>query len=1014
MGAGLVRSDCRSRSYRALLVAQFFGALNDNLFKLFVTLLVVRNVLAADEGITHLVLINICFIAPYILFSTLAGSLADKLAKTSILRAAKVMELAVMAAGAYFLETESTYILLVILFFMGAHSAIFSPSKYGILPELLEDTSLSKGNGYLEFVTFVGIIAGTALAGLVLTQFSFSSGVPGILLVVISAIGLIGAYAITPSKAIAPQTSLQWNPLNMLFATLAMRKNKGLFLSIIAISYFWSIGALYQLNVVLFGTIEGGLGDLAVSLQLAALGVGIGCGSIAAGKVSEGKVELGLVPIGALGLAFWSIALAFFPQQPILAGLILIGVGFFAGFYIVPLNSFLQENSPAETRGVCLAACNFVSFSGMLLFSLLLLGGIDYAGLKPSGIFLFSGASAVLIAIYICTVLPEVFLRCINWILMHLVYRIEIRGEENIPHDRGALLVCNHVSMIDACLLLASCQRPVRFLMFKPYYENKFIRPFAKVMGSIPIESGGSDTENALLGATKAIDQGELVGIFAEGAITRTGHMLRFRSGLERIMQGVDAPIVPVHLDQIWGSVFSFRGGKFFWKWPRKLPYPVRVSFGTPLPATASAVQVRLAVQELSAAAFAERKEAQGTLGSTFIRVAKCRRLSTAILSPSGRWSYYRLLVDARCISKLLASRTDPSEAIAIAGSLSGESAGLHLACALLGRSVVPIDQFVSPQSLETVKAEMRLETLVYVGADLPMYESFVKRISYQSLLAEVSLVSRVLTYAAVSLVPVRFLTHLYSAKIDPEIDTAAVVFSRGSSGKQKAVCLSHKNIVSNCIGFQELFSCHDTDVVTGEVPLSHSTGLSGLLWLPLLCGSVLNVAKDPKALLPIRFLFVTTTQLAEIISDERRELLKRVAIVVVGGEPLDDTLRSSVEEFTDAEVLEAYGSAELAPLALINVPNFIDAKGGQVGRKVGSLGHPLPGIAVRVVDPSSQEPVGLGQKGELWVKGANVMRGYLGAESAVLVDGWYRTGDLVELDIDGFVRFRGRLSQYA
>ena len=1027
------KQPCSSRGFIALLFAQFFGAINDNLFKLFVTLLVVNKLIQADSGITHLVLINICFIMPYILFSAFAGSLADRLSKSLIVRGAKLLEICVMVAAMIFLPLQNTYALLFVLFFMGTQSTIFSPSKYGMLPEILDEFELSKGNGYLEFSTFIGIIIGTAVAGLVLTQFDFQSGVPGGILVVLAILGFLASLLVTRTDPAAPESRLKYNPFSVFSALKDIRENKGLFLTVVAIAYFWSIGALYQLNLVLYGKVQAGLGDLGVSLQLACLGVGIGAGSIVAGKVSEGKVELGLVPLGAIGLAISSILLTFTAAYPVLTGLILLGVGFSAGFYIVPLNAYLQENSPSGKRGNFIAASNFVSFVGMLIFSLSLLFLIDGVGIRPGDVFLVSGLSAIVIAVYICSVLPEVLLRCINWILVHAVYRLKVYGEENIPRDSGALLVCNHVSMADACLLLASLKRPVRFLMFRPFYEAKFIHPFAKAMGAIPIESGASreTTENALAGASEAVKRGELVCIFAEGAITRTGQLLKFRRGLERIMsEAGDAPIIPVHLDEVWGSIFSFRHGKVFWKMPKRIPYGVTIHFGDPMPAESPASDVRLAVQELSAKAYGQRPASDQLLSSGFIRSAKRLGFRRCMSDTTGsKHSWFSALAASLVLRGGLSAKLREEKYIGVLLPPSCAGALSNIALLMAGKIPVNLNPTVSEEAFASAVSQCEIKTILtskLAARKLKKYLEKASPLYLEDVVKESSTRDKVLAWLAAVLLPQRVLEKCFVAKADPKEDAATVLFSSGSTGEPKGVVLTHQNISSNCTAINDLYSLSQKDGIAGVLPFFHSFGFTGTLWLPLLAGCRAAYHHTPLAAAEISELIrkeklsglmSTPIFLASYTKRCKAEDLTSLKYIMVGAQKLTDKVRNDFVEKFGVEPLEGYGCTELSPLAVVNVPDYREGRVKQVGHKPGTVGHPIPGVAVKVVDPDTKERMAVGEQGLLLVKGPNVMKGYLNKPeltNEVVEDAWYSTGDIAVLDPDGFVKIVDRLSRFS
>lgn len=589
------------KSFRALMGVQGLGACNDNIFKIVLSFIVVNAILKEGGGIWHLVVINTCFVLPFLLFSGSAGTLADKYPKGALIRCYKFVELLIMILAAWFFATRNVNALFVVLFFMGVQSAFFSPVKYSYLPEILTVDELSRGNGYLELWTFVAIILGSAASGYVAVAYEEVAFAPGVILLLLAALGLFASMFVSKGVAKNPQSKVSLNPFVALSSLKEIRKHRGLFLTVVALCYFWSVASLYQLNVILYAKQDVGLDDVGASVLMLALGVGIGLGSVFAGKVSEGKVELGLVPIGAVCLSLSSFALRFTSGSFYFSTFCFFLVGVSAGFFIVPLASYLQYKSPEEKRGAYLAATNLCTFFMMLCSAFLLLFLVDGCGLRPKDVFLLMSFFTLVMAFYIVKTLPEVLIRCINWLIMHTVYRVKTIGKLHVPRKGGALLVCNHVAYIDAQLIMAALDRPVRYLIYKPIYEARGINYLAKTMGAIPVQAGGDKEANkrSLKAASDAIKKGEVVCIFAEGGITRSGELNSFKKGLENIMEGLEEPIVPVAMRELWGSIFSYEGGKFIWKWPRKFPYPVEIEFGPPMPSSSKASDVQEEVSKM-------------------------------------------------------------------------------------------------------------------------------------------------------------------------------------------------------------------------------------------------------------------------------------------------------------------------------------------------------------------------------------------------------------------------------
>jgi acyl-[acyl-carrier-protein]-phospholipid O-acyltransferase / long-chain-fatty-acid--[acyl-carrier-protein] ligase len=592
-----------SKEFKSLMGTLFLGALNDNLFKTIVSLLVLSRYVNEADGTLFLSLTAGLFALPYILFSGIAGFLSDTFSKTKIIRYLKLFEFLIMILAFFSFINENPFGLLASVFLMGLQSALFSPAKYGILPEMLSKEDLSKGNGYTEFFTFLAIIAGTACAGLVLSIELANPGIVSLGVAILGVLFSLGVGSHVPS--LVQGNSFSINPFGPNVARLKeISKDRGLYLCVIGSAFFFFVGTLFQLNILVFAKQTLEVSEVLTSVLLASLAIGIGTGSIIAGKTSEGKVEIGLIPLGGLGLCILSLLISLTSFSYSISLFLVFFLGMSGGLFIVPINAYLQANSPRDKLGSYLAASNFLTFVGIVVSSFLYWILADLAHASPSMIFLLMGICSLFVAIYLIKLLPEMMARCLNWILLHIFYRIKKIDTHHIPKTGGALIVSNHVSFIDAQLILAATERPVRFIMFRAIYENPLIKPIAKINKAIPISGsdGKEEIEKTLKFAADLIAQGELVGIFAEGKITRTGELNEFRPGMETIMSHVNAPIIPVCLKGVWGSIFSFERGKVFLKLPKKIPYPLSVRFCAPLPASTNAKMV----EEIIAAFYKE------------------------------------------------------------------------------------------------------------------------------------------------------------------------------------------------------------------------------------------------------------------------------------------------------------------------------------------------------------------------------------------------------------------------
>ncbi len=645
----------RNGGFQAFLWTQFLGAFNDNVYKIVVSMRAVH--LAANSGSSslYLSLAGAVFVIPSLLFTGYSGHLADAVSKRSVLIGVKAFEIFAMACGLAAFFTSSVEWMLFVLFLMALHSTVFSPAKYAIVPEMLPEADLSRANALLEMSTFVAIIVGTSIGTFLFTAWKAEPWKMGVVMIAVAITGFAASLRITRVPAPSTKTPFVWNPFGEIAdGTRRAFADRPMWLTILAISYFWMLGALLQLDLILFGNETLHVGDLQVGLLVTFLALGIGAGSMLSGKLSGDKVELGLVPLGAIGMSVFSITLYFARGSYAASAAMLACLGCAAGLYIVPLNAFLQHRSGGDEKGRVIATNNFYNTVGLLLAAGLLWLLHDLLHLRPEHIILLSGFVTLAAAVYICAAVNDFLIRFVLWMLTHTIYRIRIEGVDHVPQRGPALLVSNHVSYVDGLLVGACLSRFVRFMVLKEMYELPALNWFFRRIKAIPVDqTHHRGMVEAIRAARQQLAEGRVVCIFAEGTITRTGNLGPFKRGFERIVDGMDVPIIPVHLDRVWGSVFSFAGGKFFWKRPKRVPYPVTVSFGAPLRAGVSAQEVRQAIQELSSDAAGLRKTAHDTLGRRYIRNARRNWNAFAMADSTGReLTHGRALAAAELVSQ--------------------------------------------------------------------------------------------------------------------------------------------------------------------------------------------------------------------------------------------------------------------------------------------------------------------------------------------------------------------------
>ena len=1026
--------DDRQRGFWCLIITQFQGAFSDNALKWLAIFIITGMGLSAEERDKLIGIVGALFALPFIAFSMAGGFLADRFSKRSVTIGVKVFEIFVMLLALAGLATHHLYLTISCVFLMGVHSAIFGPSKYGVLPELLPERKLSWGNGILELGTFLAIIGGTVAGGWLCTTFAAQPAWSGVVMVALAFFGLFTSFGITKVPAADPTKQFRINMFADLWRQVQLiRKDRVLWLATLGNTYFFALAALLQLLIVSYASDVLGITDAQKTSYLqAATAIGIGLGSFAAGYLSGGKIEYGLIPLGSVGLTVFAALLGRHGLSFTHVAVDLSLLGFFGGFFIVPIAALLQHRPSKETRGGVLAAANLLSFVGIFAAS-----GIYYfvtviLHLSPSTVFVITAVATLAGTIYVLWLLPDALLRFALWLLTRTIYRVRVLGRDNIPEKGGALFVCNHVSYVDALLLIASTDRHVRFMMFAGYYERPYVKPFARILGVIPIssEQRPRDMLKSLQIASEAIRGGDVVCIFAEGQVTRIGQLLPFRRGIERIMEGVDAPIVPIALDGVWGSIFSFEQRRFVWKWPRRIPYPVTVNFGPPMLPSATASDVRQAVQELLASAWPQRRRHMRPLQRAFVRSARRHPFRFAMAdSQSPKVSFGPALLKTIFLARRLKQFWAGQKMVGLLLPPSVPGALVNFAAMLMGKVPVNLNYTLSEETLASCIQQCEIKTVVTSKAFLEKVKLKVpcELVFLEERAVNPGLGEKLAAFCMAWLLPVEGLERALGRGKKVELDDlATVIFSSGSTGEPKGVMLSHYNISSNIEQMEQVFSLDSRDRFLGILPFFHSFGFTGTLCLPAVLGvgAVYHVNPlDAKTIGPLvcdhklTFVLATPTFLQLYLRGCTPEQFGSVRAMMTAAEKLPERLAMACEEHFGIRPLEGYGATECAPAVTVNTHDFRSAGFRQVGGKRGKIGHPLPGICVRIVDAETRQPVPVGQPGLMLVRGPNVMQGYLGRPdktAEVLRDGWYVTGDIAALDEDGFLQITDRLSRFS
>lgn len=1020
-------SDRSSRSFRALMTAQFFAAFNDNVFQAVAALLIVR--WRGESASRELVALSgLVFALPFLLFSLAAGRLADRWSKARVVVWTKTADLGVVLLLLIGLFQSSVGFLFAGLFLLALQSTFFAPAKYGLLPELKGESQLSQANAQLNAATFVAILGGN-VAGAFLTDRLW---VVALLTGVGAVISVVAAFQIEKVPAANPEQVVRWNPLPDIGANWRLvRSDRTLFLSLLALSWFWFLGGVLHLNAFTYVKQVMGLSDAVSGLFLTAVVLGISVGSLIAGKMSKEKVELGLVPLGAVGVSLFTLDLYFAHASLVRTLIDAALLGGAAGFFVIPLTTLIQLRSPEKERGRILSTVNFFSFIAILCGSVFLWGASKLFRLDPAQVFFLLGALSCAAAVVVSCFIPQAPVRLFLYLLTNLVYRITVVGRENLPTKGPALLLPNHVSYADPFLIGGATSRWIRFMMFRGMYEVPWIRPFVRLMDVIPVSAKDRPKQivAALQEARRRLENGHLTCLFAEGAVTRLAQTLGFRKGFERVVEGLNVPIIPVHLDRVWGSIFSFERGSFIWKMPRQVPYPVTLTFGAPLPATAKADEVRQAVLDLGAQAFERRLAGLKPLHQFFFRIARRQWTSPAMSDTSGlRFSYGRLATGALLMSRVLAKRLPPGKHVGVLLPSGCAGALANLALLFAGRVPINLNYSLGRNVVDQICREAGVTTLLTARKMLEALKwGDDERAVFLEDLPRPSKVKAVAAFLGFRLLPARVVEKLFAPASDaaPE-DLATLLFTSGSTGTPKGVMLTHKNIHANLQGFQETFQLTATDNILGVLPFFHSFGFTATLWLPLVSGCRVSYHRSPLEPVAIKkvvkeekvtVLLATPTFLQMWMKKLAKQDVATLRFALTGAEKLN---LNFAKEFTDAlgvPIIEGYGATELSPVACVSVLSVTHATEYQIGNKPGKVGRPLPGVSIKIVDPETGRRLPDGKAGLLLVKGPNVMKGYWNQPEKtadVVRDGWYVTGDIASIDDDGFVEITDRLSRFS
>ena len=602
----------KQRRFLPFFATQAFGAFNDNVYRQAIIGLLFYLGISAEERTLYTNLAPALFILPYFLFSATAGQIAEKMEKSKLIRITTTMEIGIMSLAAIGFMTQNLIVLLVALFCTGLQSTLFGPVKYSILPSVLKPEELTGGNGLVEMGTSISILIGMISGGLIF-KLAGDQGpvVAATAIIVLAVCGNLVSRAIPRAEPGAPDLKINWNPIPESLAVLRLaRKQTAVRNSILGVSWFWFIGTVLTSQLPTYAEVNLGGSETLYLFALALFSVGTGVGSLLCEKLSARTVEIGLVPLGAFGISTFLLDLYFARSgAPPATGLAvmefvsapgswriivdLVGIGLFTGFFVVPLFALIQSRTPREELSRVIAGMNIQNAAFIVLAAVVCIVLQRFLGWTIPQLFLGLAIANAVVAVYIFTIVPEFLMRFLSWVLVRALYRLRLHGiEKQVPDEGAALLVCNHVSYLDALILSASVPRPVRFVMYYKIFNIPVMSWIFRTAKVIPIAGAREDPElmqKAFDEIDAALADGQLVGLFPEGALTRDGNIAPFKSGVERVLEranenGRPVPVVPMALKGMWTSMWSHRDGRMHrMRVPRRFRAHVEVVAGEPI-----------------------------------------------------------------------------------------------------------------------------------------------------------------------------------------------------------------------------------------------------------------------------------------------------------------------------------------------------------------------------------------------------------------------------------------------
>lgn len=1037
----------KTNRFLPLFITQFLGAFNDNVYKNALVVLITYDV-AIRAGWKPALLVLVAagiFILPFFLFSALAGQYADKLEKSAMIRKIKVVEIILMTLATIGLFVENLYLLMAVLFLMGTQSSFFGPLKYGILPDHLEEDELIGGNGLIEMGTFLAILIGTITGGL-LIRTTFGIEIVSILLIVMSVVGYLASKKIPKAPGAAPDLKLNYNLITETFNILGKAHAKRrVFLSILGISWFWLYGATYLAQFPTFANEVLKSNEEVVTLLLSVFSIGIGAGSLICNKLLKGMVTARFVPLASLMMTVFSVDLYFASSNimvtsPDIVGQLygakeflssiqnwrvvgdLFGIAVAGGIYIVPLYAIMQTESDGAERSRIIAANNILNalfMVGSAVGSMLLLM-IDFT--LPE-IFLTIAIANGFVALYICQLLPQDLVQSIIRTILRILYRVEITGMENYRKaGRKTVIIANHTSFLDGLLLGAFLPDILSFAINTHIAEKWWVRPAFALVDLMPLDPTNPMATKTMV---KAVQKGRRCVIFPEGRLTMTGALMKVYEGPGTIAYLAGAPLLPIRIEGADKTPFSRLKGVVRQRWFPKITLNIQepVAFDVPAGMSARARRswISRELYDVMSNVIFNTSNTEQSLFHALLDAKEIHGAKHIILEDIQRApiNYKRLILGSFIMGRKFAKISENGEKVGV--MLPNSVAGVVSFFALLAVGRIPamlnystgsanLITALKAASIKTVITSRRFIELGQLEEVVAILQDHATFIYLEDIKQSTSFNDKLLGLLAGAF-PHFF--HNIMADKPKGSDGGVVLFTSGSEGTPKGVLLSHKNILSNRYQLSARIDLTSNDRVFNALPIFHSFGLTGGLLLPILAGLKIFLYPSPLhyRIVPelvydtnATIMFGTDTFLGGYARFAHPYDFYSMRYVIAGAEKLKPETKSIWADRFGVRILEGYGATETSPVISVNTP--MQVKSGTVGRF-------LPGMEYRL-----EKVPGIETGGNLIVKGPNIMMGYLRAENPghleEPIDGWYNTGDIVEIDDEGYITIVGRLKRFA